>query len=246
MNFIKEDFIKEFQSVIDIALFDESPFDSNLAIKSINDFYSEFELDKPKHFFTYDNAKVLYENFNEWSGKVNGSVTSWEWNYPMVYPYSFWAHYVIKDSFDLTDKRKGPGLFVRAGEKCSSGENELPKSILRDMWEELADFEGLESYTKLLEKEVDTLCTLDVNEDFYNFLNGLLDVTSQENPFDVFFIGTDFKLVYEVAACNYFIKTHNVKRNDSYINAINNMLRNCGLVLGFDNVCVICKKINYS
>lgn len=241
-HFIREDFFKEFQNAIDTALFDETPFGEQAAIKSVATFYDEFELERPKHYFIYEDAKTLYEKFDEWRNKVNGCVTSWEWNFPIIYPYSFWSNHIIKDNFDLTDKRKGPGLFVSNGQKLSSGVNKLPKTILKSMWEELGKFERLSEYTSLLEKEIDSIPD---DDKFSGFLSGLLDETSQENPFDVFFIGTDFKLVYEVASCNYLKNTHNIRRNDSYINCINDMLKCCGLVLGFDNVSVICKKINY-
>lgn len=239
----REDFFKEFQDALDLALFDKAPFDEELAVKSIATFYDEFELKTPSHYFVYEDAKALVANFDKWSDKVNGAVTSWGWSFPLVYPNSFWARFAIENPFNLTDKRKGPGFFIRNGKEFSAGINDLPKDILRSMWETLGNFDRLTEYTDLLEKEVDSIAD---NEELYDFLNGLLDVTSQENPFDVFFIGTDFKLVYEVAACNYLKNTHDIKRNDSYINSINGMLRYCGLVLGFDNVCVICKKVYYS
>ncbi|WP_420572445.1 hypothetical protein [Kordia sp.] len=239
----KTEFLEIFDETIKLALFDIAEFQKEKAISVMKNFYSEFNLEQPKQFFVYESMKELMQDFDRWKNHVKEGITSWEWNFPMANPFSFWLHIVVKETFHLGYKRKGPGLFTIKEETHDLGTNEVSKKLLHEMWSVLNDYENFEQYEDLLERETDILYEEDKISDF---LEGLLDVTSQESTGEVFFLGTDFKLVYEVAACNYLAKYHNVKRNSSYIKNITDMLMYCGVVMAFDEVCIICKKKVYT
>ncbi len=241
--FNKDGFFEEFDSALKKALFYNSPFNKRKAVDSIKNFYAEFDLKIPEYFYIYQDACSAMKNFNEWMINAKEAVTAWDWNFPMTNPNGAWFNFAVKEKFDLAFKRIGPGLFRIKGRSYDAGTAEVEKEILKTMWIEIASFHNLSYYTELLEKESDILSQNDLID---SFLNDLLDVTSQISPYEVFFLGSDFKLVYEVAACNYLVRYHDIKRNSNYVSCINDILTYCGLVMAFDDVCVICKKINYS
>ncbi|WP_196889427.1 hypothetical protein [Aureivirga sp. CE67] len=91
----------------------------------------------------------------------------------------------------------------------------------------------------LLDSEIEELYDTDYIEDYFD---SLLEKTSQESSSEVFFIGMDFKLVYELAVFEYLIKYHDIKRNSNYIDCLNEILKHCGLVISFKECFIICKK----
>lgn len=238
----KKEFMQAVQQAIDLALFDHRPFDDKKAIAALKHFYAEFELSPPVRFYVYDNITAVIEQFADWSVGISGAPTAWDWNFPMTNPGAFWLYIVVKDRFHLGFQRKGPGLFTIQATAHNAGEQEVPKVLLEQMWTELAMLPGIETYQRLLEADSSLLLE---DETVYTFLQHLLDDDSPESPDEVFFLGSDFKLVYEVAACNYLAQHHDIKRNTGYLQCLHDMLAHCGTVLAFNEVAVLCKKVNY-
>ncbi|CAM1361793.1 hypothetical protein TPENAI_20282 [Tenacibaculum litopenaei] len=236
----KNDFKEILQEKLNIALFDNSDFNERKALSSVENFYTEFGFNIPPKHFIYENANEVIQKFNHWSSKEFTAVNSWDWQFPMTSP-GFWMLYMIESRFHLAHKRSlGPNKSNL--QILFEGTNDVSKELLKEMWTEYKKLLELQPLFNLLDSEIDELYDASHIEDYFD---SLLEETSQESSSEVFFIGTDFKLVYEIAVFEYLVKFHDIKRNSNYINCLNSILKHCGLVISFKECYIICKKRNY-
>ncbi|CAL2101234.1 protein of unknown function [Tenacibaculum sp. 190130A14a] len=235
----EKDFKEILEKKLHTALFENIDFNEQQAVSSIKNFYRAFGLEVPSKYFIYENVQEVIQEFDVWSSNELSAVNSWNWQFPMTSP-GFSMMYLLKGKFHLAHKNKNPlDPSNLDNQEAFDGSNDVPASLIKEMWSTYIKLTDLHPVFDLLESSLDELYDVELIADY---LDSLLDKTSQESSSEVFFIGTDFKLVYEVAVFEYLIKFHDIKRYSSYIDCLNNILKNCGLVISFKDRFVICKR----
>ncbi len=219
---------------------DSSTYSFENSIKTISAIYSDWKFNVPKRFVEYNTTLEAIKDYQNWKDEVKSLPTNWMYKFPFTIPHGIWT-YIYSDRLNYHLGYRRTGASVKSELNVSEGSVVVTRDFIHEIYSFLykeiskAEIEELGKNVKVIMEVDNVMDELEqklLKEDEYGITSGD----------ELFILGNNDVMIFEVAVCNYLIKEHNVKYYDTYVKYINDMIKYCGICFAFDDICIVCKK----
>ncbi|RAJ81875.1 hypothetical protein CLV59_104100 [Chitinophaga dinghuensis] len=221
--------------------YDAATYNFQLAKETMSNVYADCNFEIPATFLEYDSILEATADYHTWKEIVKTVPTNWNFRFPFTNPWGARQYIGFeRDNFHLA-RRRDIYLWNATEEVVHGGENAVTGDCIRLIYKTLLDPISKEEYNNF-NKEVRDL--YDQNDVMWDLADKLMDEDEQAavSADELFILGTNRNMIFEVAVCNYLIAEHNIMYYKPYIDNINNMITYGGLCFVFGELCIICKK----
>lgn len=219
---------------------DASTYNFEKACETISQVYSDWEFDVPKRFIEYETTMDAVKDYANWKDEVKSIPTHWLYKFPFTLPSGIWTYiYSDRKNYHLGYRRTKASVTKEIN--ISGGSQAVTREFIRDIYRLLYK-EISKTEIEELGKKVDEIMEVeDVMDDLeYTLLDR--DEIGMVSSNEMFILGNIDVMIFEVAVCNYLIKSHDIMYYEPYIKYINDMIKYCGIYFAFNDICIVCRK----